>query len=150
MKPREAINTILEKALEVLKEDKFHASGLFVFKEKIECIVVFEVKDPDSNYRSMLAAGRKVAYLHPQCVAFVREAWGSRMISPKGKTAYDMPDREECLMITAQNKEGETASAVIPFSRFVGEIVLGVIDKTNYSESNLLDAFWDGVREGGR
>ena len=145
MTPKEAVDSILEKAPAILKQDKYHAPMLFVFREKEDAIVLPVFKDADSKHEAMLAAGRKVAHLHPYCVALISEAWMAKQIPPEGKAVHDMPDKQECLHVVAQNIEGEMQAAAIPFSRVGGEILLGETMYAPYAESYLLELFWKGV-----
>jgi hypothetical protein len=93
----------------------------------------------------MMAAGANAAHLHPYCVAFVSEAWMSRTIPPKGKRVVEMPDKQECLIVVAQNKDAATESAMIPFTRVSDEIFLGETEWAPEAESPLLESFWKGV-----
>ena len=147
--PREAIDSIIDKAPEILQQDKHHAPMLFVFGEADNAIVLLEFTDADSKHASMLAAGKRVRFLYPYCVALVSEAWISKTIPPKGKAVHDMADKEECLLVAAQNEEGETESAMVPFSRVVGEVLLGETMYAPHAEAYLLRLFWKGVGEGG-
>jgi len=149
MTPKEAIDSVLDKAPATLKEDKYHNPILFVFGEKANAMVLLEFKDSDSKHKAMLAAGKKVAHLRPYCVAFISEAWMAKEIPPEGKEVHDMPDKEECLVVVAQNRQGETQSAAIPFSRVAGEIVLGETIYAPYTEAYLLKLFWKGTKKGG-
>lgn len=145
MTPQEAISSILEQAPHILREDKHHAPMLFVFGEHENAIVLLEFRDTDSKHAAMLAAGRKLAFLQPHCIAFVAEAWMSRTIPPEGKRVSEMPDKQEVLQVVAQNQEGEIKAVAIPFSRVGKEILLGEPIESSEVESYLLELFWRGV-----
>jgi hypothetical protein len=145
---QEAIDSILEQAPRVLKEDKYHAPILFVLGERENAVVLLDFKDTDSKHATMLTTGQKLAFLKPYCVAFVAEAWMSRTIPPEGKHVSDMPDKEEVLQVVAQNQEGEIKAIAIPFSRVGKEIILGEPIESTEVESYLLELFWKGVRQG--
>jgi hypothetical protein len=70
----------------------------------------------------------------------------SRTIPTEGKTVAQMPDKQECLIVFAQNKDGATESAMIPFTRVSNEIFLGETEWAPKAESPLLESFWKGVR----
>lgn len=145
--PKQAVAHIVEQAPAILKQDKGHAPMLFVFGDIDNGAVLLDFRDADSKHRAMLAAGEKASYLQPYCVAFVSEAWMSKTIPSEGKAVHDMADKEECLIVVAQNKDGETESAAIPFSRVGGEILLGETLYAPDTEAYLLKLFWKGVRE---
>jgi len=144
---QKAIDSILEQAPQVLKEDKHHAPIFFVFGEHENAVVLLEFKDTDSKHVAMLTTGRKLAFLKPYCIAFVSEAWMSRIIPPEGKHVSDMPDKEEVLQVVAQNQEGNIKAVAIPFSRVGKDILLGEPVESSEVESYLLELFWRGVRE---
>jgi hypothetical protein len=146
MTPKQAIENIIEQAPAVLKKDKFHAPILFVFGEKESAVVLLRFPKPELKHKVMMATGAKVAHLRPNCIAFVSEAWMSRTIPPEGKRVAEMPDKQECLIVIAQNKEGETESVAIPFSKVGNEIFLGQTEWAPEAESPLLESFWKGVR----
>ena len=148
MTPKQAIDSILEQAPAILKEDKHHAPVLFVFGEKENAVILIKFTDSDSKHMAMLDIGRKMAHLGPYCIAFVSEAWMAKRMPTKGKEIHDMPDKQECLQVTAQNKEGVTEGAAIPFSRIGGDILLGETMYAPYTESYLFNLFWKGVSEG--
>ena len=131
----------------MLKKDRYHAPMLFVFGESENAVVLIDFKDTDSRHAVMLAAGRRVSFLQPYCVAFVSEAWMAKRFPPEGMEVHDMPDKEECLQIVAQNEEGETQAAAIPFTRVASEILLGETMYAPQAESYLLELFWKGTRE---
>jgi hypothetical protein len=144
--PKQAIENIIEQAPAVLKKDKYHAPILFIFGEEEDAIVLMHFPKPEAKHKVMTAAGAKASHLHPYCVAFVSEAWMNRTIPPEGKRVAEMPDKQECLIVIAQNKEGETESAAIPFSKVGDEIFLGETEWAPEAESPLLESFWKGVR----
>lgn len=144
--PREAVDFILEEAPAMLKEDKFHAPILFVFGEKENAIVGLEFKDSEAKKAVMKSAGRVTAHVLPYCVAFVSEGWMTKRMPPEGKEIHDMPDKEECLIVVADNiYEKKMESAMIPFSRVGDEIILGETKILDYTESYLLRNYWHGV-----
>ena len=145
--PREAIDNIFDKVLATLKEDNYHAPILFIFGKKENAIALLDFKDTESKHEMMLAAGRRARYLEPYCIAFVSEAWMTKDIPSEGKEIHDMPDKQECLHVTAQSKDGVTKGATIPFNRIGKEIFLGETLYAPYIESYLLSLFWQGVNE---
>ena len=145
--PREAIDNILDKVLATLKEDGSHAPILFVFGQKENAIALLDFKDTESKHEMMLAAGRRARYLEPYCIAFVSEAWFTKELPPEDKEIHDMPDKQECLHVTAQSKDSVTESATIPFNRVGEGIFLGETMYAPYTESYLLSLFWQGVNE---
>lgn len=148
MTSQEAIDRILEQAPHVLKEDKYHAPILFIFGEHENAIVLIDFKDTASKYSAMLTTGEKFAFLKPYCIAFVSEAWMSRTVPPEGKYVSDMPDKQEALQVVAQNLEGEVKAAAIPFSRVGNDILFGEPMESSEADSDLLEVFWEGVRQG--
>ena len=145
--PQEVVHTILQEASRALKRDKHHAPLLFVFGEYKNAMVRLKFRDPPSKRASILATGRRLAFLKPYCIAFVAEAWMSKTIPPEGKSVSEMADRQEVLQAVAQNLEGEIRAAAIPFSRVGKEIVLGELMESSEVESYLLESFWAGVRQ---
>jgi len=147
MTPKEALDFVLDKAPAILKKDKYHVPILFVFGERDNAIVGIEFKDAEQKHAAMFLTGKKLAHLHPHCIAFVSEGWMAKRFPPEGKEIHDMPDKEECLVIAAQSINGETQSAAIPFSRVAGEIILGETIYAPAAESYLLELFWKGTTE---
>ncbi len=145
--PREAIDNILDKVLATLKEDNYHAPILFVFGKTENAIALLSFKDTEEKHEMMLAAGRRARYLNPYCITFVSEAWFTKELPPEDKEIHDMPDKQECLQVTAQSKDGVTESATIPFNRVGKEVFLGETMYAPYIESYLLSLFWQGVNE---
>jgi len=144
---KEAIDSILKIAPSILAEDKYHAPILFVFGEKENAAAFIELRDPAAKHEAMRAAGRNTAYLRPYCIAFVSEAWMAKQMPPEGRRVAEMPDKEECLVVAAQSKTGETECAAIPFNRVGGEVILGETIHAPEVESYLLELFWEGVKE---
>ena len=147
MTPKQAVDTVLERAPAILKKDKYHAPILFVFGQTENAVVLIEFKDAEQKHAAMFLVGKKLSHLHPHCIAFVSEGWMAKRFPPEGKAIHDMPDKEECLVIAAQSINGETQSAAIPFSRVAGEIILGETISSPEAQSYLLELFWKGTRE---
>ena len=145
--PREAIEFLIDKAPATLKENKSHAPIVFVFGRKENAIALLRFKNSEAKYGMMLATGRRARYLEPYCVAFISEAWMLTGIPPEGKQVHDMSDKQECLQVKAQSKDGITEGATIPFNRIGKEIFLGETMYAPYTESNLLSLFWEAVNE---
>ncbi len=145
--PREAIEFLIDKAPATLKENNSHAPIVFVFGKKENAIALLRFKNSEVKYEMMLATGRMARYLEPYCVAFISEAWMLTGVPPEGKQVHDMSDKQECLHVTAQSKDGVTKGATIPFNRIGKEIFLGETLYAPYIESYLLSLFWQGVNE---
>lgn len=148
MTPRKAVESLLPTAVEILRKDRGHASMLFVYGERGNVIIIIEFRDYESKIAAMLSSGRRTAHLHPYCVAFVSEAWVSKTMPPEGKEVHDMPDREESLVIVAEDTRGESWIISIPFSRIGGEIVTGESTSGENTRAFLLEWFWKGARTG--
>ena len=145
--PREAINNILDRAIIMLKEDSSHTPTLFIFGEKENVIALLGFNNTEAKHEMMLAAGRRARYLEPYCIVFVSEAWMAKEFPPEGKEMHDMPNKQECLQVTAHNEDGVTEGATIPFSRVGEQVFLGETIYAPYIESSLLRLFWRGVNE---
>jgi len=140
------IDLILQKAPSMLQEDKYHAPILFVFGEIGDCIIALEFKNSEAKQKAITKAGEASAHLLPYCIAFVSEGWMAKRFPPKGKEIHDMPDKEECLIVVADNiYEKKMESAMIPFSRVGGEIIFGETRIMDSAESYLLGNYWHGV-----
>ena len=68
-------------------------------------------------------------------------------ILPEGKQVNDMSDKQECLQVKAQSKDGVTEGATIPFNRIGKEVFLGETMYSPFTKSNLLSLFWEAVNE---
>lgn len=146
MTTREIIDLILKKSPSMLQEDKYHAPILFVFGEMGNSIIALEFKNSEAKRKSITKAGMVSAHLLPYCIAFVSEGWMAKRFPPEGKEIHDMPDKEECLIVVADNVyEKKMESAMIPFSRVGGEIILGETEILDHTESCLLGNYWHGV-----
>jgi len=146
MTPKEAIDLILQKAPSILQKDKFHAPILFVFGERGDCLIGLEFKNSEAKRKAITKAGMTSAHLLPYCIAFVSEAWTAKQFPPEGKAVHDMPDKEEALVVVVDSVyEQKIESAMIPFSRVGGEILLGETKIMDYAESYLLGNYWHGV-----
>jgi len=140
------IDLILQKAPSMLQEDKCHIPILFVFGEMGDSIIALEFKNSEAKQKAITKAGMATAHLLPYCIAFVSEAWAAKQFPPEGKAIHDMPDKEEALVVVADSVyEKKMESAMIPFSRVGGEIILGETKIMDYAESNLLGNYWRGV-----
>ena len=67
---------------------------------------------------------------------------------PEGKEVHDMPDREESLVIVAEDTRGESWIVSTPFSRIGGEIAMGEATSGENTRAFLLEWFWQGARKG--
>lgn len=146
MTTREIIDLILKKSPSILQEDKYHVPILFVFGEMGDGIIALEFNNSEAKQKAITKAGMTSAHLLPYCIAFVSEGWVAKRFPPEGKEIHDMPDKEECLIVVADNVyEKKMESAMIPFSRVGGEIILGETKIMDYAESYLLGNYWRGV-----
>lgn len=148
MTPEEAVNRILEEAIKMLKKDGHHSPILFVYGRKGDAVALVDFRDEDSKHRAFLMAGVAAARLQPYLVAFVDEAWMSRTIPPKGKAVSNMPDRQDCLIVAAQDERGGMHCVLVTISSAGNTIQLGEPMRFDSAQLSLLDLFWEGVKLG--
>lgn len=147
--PKEAVLHLAERAPVLLKKEGHLELTLFIYGVKGEvAILSMDVLSHDLLHPAMKTIGQNCPLVMPTCVAVVSEAWTTTHVPSGGKSPADMPDAKQVVLVIAQDRQGNSYSATIPFSNVGGEILL---DETEYKEkdvavrSPMLKAFWEGV-----
>jgi len=146
MTAKEAVDYILKDTPSILEESEAHTPMLFIFGDKGSIVVTLNFEDLKSKEMAMFVAGIEAAYLMPYCVALISEASMRKTIPLDSKQAKDMPDREKCLQVVGQSKDGEVQDAAIPFVQIGRVMLLGQTTAHPVAESYLLDLFWEGTK----
>ena len=143
---KELPDQILDIAREFFLDHGEISPILFLKKgDKISGVIAFNQLSPERKYELMYSIGQRVRQekVEVEEVYFIHEGWMKKG-EPPSLPIRDLPDKEECLVVT-WGRKGKYKSRALIIERTKDGPVFTPIEEPDKVESPLLDKFWEGL-----